>query len=100
MFVMCTLYLDSFPDGSASIVVHLGRGSCAPECDLGQEEYGIDIQKVQEIHGYESINCIANAPDFTKGMRAGFNLDTPTYGQFTLSSSSTAAPGSSVWFPM
>jgi chemotaxis signal transduction protein len=30
---------------------------------LGSEEYGIDIQKVQELRGYESVTRIANAPD-------------------------------------
>ena len=35
---------------------------------LGQEEYGIDILKVQEIRGYESVTRIANAPEFIKGV--------------------------------
>ena len=35
---------------------------------LGQEEYCIDILKVQEIRGYESVTRIANAPDFIKGV--------------------------------
>lgn len=64
---------------------------------LGREEYGIDIQKVQELRGYESPTTIANAPDFIKGvinlrgiivpivdMRIRFNLGEPTYGQFTV----------------
>src|SRR6476661_6167368 len=64
---------------------------------LGQEEYGIDILKVQEIRGYEAVTRIANAPDFIKGvvnlrgiivpivdMRIKFNLGTPTYDQFTV----------------
>jgi purine-binding chemotaxis protein CheW len=64
---------------------------------LGQEEYGIDIQKVQEIRGYESVTRIAGAPEFIKGvinlrgiivpivaMRIKFNLGTPTYDQFTV----------------
>jgi len=64
---------------------------------LGTEEYGIDIQKVQEIRGYESVTRIANTPDFIKGvvnlrgiivpvidMRIRFNLGTPTYDQFTV----------------
>jgi purine-binding chemotaxis protein CheW len=29
---------------------------------LGNEEYGIDILKVQEIRGYEAVTTIANAP--------------------------------------
>lgn len=35
---------------------------------LGDEEYGIDILKVQEIRRYESVTRIANAPDFVKGV--------------------------------
>lgn len=64
---------------------------------LGQEEYGIDIQKVAEIRSYETPTRIANAPDFVKGvvnlrgiivpivdMRVKFNLGAPTYDQFTV----------------
>jgi len=64
---------------------------------LGKEEYGIDILKVQEIRGYESVTRIANAPDFIKGvvnlrgiivpivdMRIKFNLGEPIYDQFTV----------------
>ena len=35
---------------------------------LDQEEYGIDILKVQEIRGYEKPTRIANAPEFIKGV--------------------------------
>ncbi len=35
---------------------------------LGDEEYGIDILKVQEIRSYETVTRIANAPDFIKGV--------------------------------
>jgi purine-binding chemotaxis protein CheW len=64
---------------------------------LGQEEYGIDILKVQEIRGYEAVTRIANAPVFVKGvinlrgiivpvvdMRIKFELGNPTYDQFTV----------------
>lgn len=64
---------------------------------LGQEEYGIDILRVQEIRGYEQVTRIANAPDFIKGvanlrgiivpvvdMRIKLSLGTPTYDQFTV----------------
>src|SRR5476649_737813 len=64
---------------------------------LGSEEYGIDILKVQEIRGYETVTRIANAPEFIKGvinlrgiiiqvvdMRIKFNLGTPVYDQFTV----------------
>ncbi|MCH7345860.1 chemotaxis protein CheW [Pelomonas sp. CA6] len=35
---------------------------------LGEEEYGIDILKVQEIRSYEQPTRIANAPEFIKGV--------------------------------
>lgn len=35
---------------------------------LGQEEYGIDILKVQEIRGYGNVTTIANTPEFIKGV--------------------------------
>jgi len=64
---------------------------------LGKEEYGIDILKVQEIRGYETVTRIANAPEFIKGlinlrgiivpivdMRIKFNLGEPVYNEFTV----------------
>lgn len=64
---------------------------------LGNEEYGIEILKVQEIRGYEAITQIANAPDFIKGvvnlrgiivpiidMRIKFCLGSVEYDQFTV----------------
>ncbi|AHG22032.1 chemotaxis protein CheW [Chania multitudinisentens RB-25] len=35
---------------------------------LGNEEYGIDILKVQEIRGYDQVTRIANTPEFIKGV--------------------------------
>ncbi|WP_411886781.1 chemotaxis protein CheW, partial [Polaromonas sp. YR568] len=35
---------------------------------LGQEEYGVDIQKVQELRGYDTVTRIANAPEHIKGV--------------------------------
>jgi len=35
---------------------------------LGEEEYGIDILRVQEIRSYEPPTRIANAPAFIKGV--------------------------------
>lgn len=64
---------------------------------LGREEYGIDIQKVQELRGYEAVTRIANAPEFIKGvvnlrgsivpivdLRVKFTLGQPSYDQFTV----------------
>lgn len=35
---------------------------------LGQEEYGVDILKIQEIHGHDPATRIAAAPDFIEGI--------------------------------
>jgi purine-binding chemotaxis protein CheW len=64
---------------------------------LGDEEYALDILRVQEIRGYEAVTRIASAPEFIKGvinlrgaivpivdMRIRFKLGTPTYDQFTV----------------
>jgi purine-binding chemotaxis protein CheW len=64
---------------------------------LGDEEYGIDILKVQEIRGYEQPTRIANAPSFIKGvvnlrgvivpivdMRLKFGLGSAEYNDFTV----------------
>lgn len=64
---------------------------------LGNEEYAVDILKVQEIRDYSAVTCIANAPNFIKGvinlrgvivpivdMRIRFGLGAPNYEQFTV----------------
>lgn len=64
---------------------------------LAQEEYGIDILKVQEIRGYEPPTRVAHAPEFIKGvvnlrgtivpiidMRLKFNCATAEYNTFTV----------------
>jgi purine-binding chemotaxis protein CheW len=64
---------------------------------LDQEEYGIDILKVQEIRGYEKPTRLANAPEFIKGvvnlrgtivpivdMRLKFNCAKAEYNDFTV----------------
>ncbi|WP_091532989.1 chemotaxis protein CheW [Fontimonas thermophila] len=35
---------------------------------LGDEEYGVDILKVQEIRGYDTVTRIPDAPAFIKGV--------------------------------
>lgn len=35
---------------------------------LGEEEYGVDILKVQEIRGYDSVTRLPDAPDYIKGV--------------------------------
>jgi len=64
---------------------------------LGNEGYGIDILKVQEIRGYDAVTHIANAPEFIKGvinlrgvivpivdMRIKFQVGTAEYNEFTV----------------
>jgi purine-binding chemotaxis protein CheW len=64
---------------------------------LGEEEYGIEILKVQEIRGYDAVTTIANAPAFIKGvinlrgvivpivdLRIKFGLGRADYDQFTV----------------
>jgi len=64
---------------------------------LGEEEYGLDILKVQEIRGYDAVTPIANTPDFIKGvvnlrgkivpivdLRIKFDLGKVEYNEFTV----------------
>jgi len=64
---------------------------------LGEEEYGVDILKVQEIRGYDTVTRIPDAPDFIKGvinlrgtivpvvdMRLKFKLGSAEYNEFTV----------------
>ena len=64
---------------------------------LGDEEYGIDILKVQEIRGYDQVTRIANTPEFIKGvtnlrgvivpildMRLKFNMSDVAYDSQTV----------------
>ena len=64
---------------------------------LGQEDYGIDILKVQEIRGYDAVTTIANTSPFIKcvinlrgiivpiiDMRIKFNLGNVIYNQQTV----------------
>ena len=64
---------------------------------LGREEYCIDILKVQEIRGYETVTPIPNTPAYMKGvinmrgivvpiidLRIKLNLESVQYNQFTV----------------
>ncbi len=64
---------------------------------LGNEQYGIEILKVQEIRGYDAVTQIANMPAFIKGvvnlrgkivpivdLRIKFNLGKVEYDEFTV----------------
>ena len=64
---------------------------------LGDEEYAIDILKVQEIRGYDAVTAIANTPVFIKGvinlrgvivpivdLRLKFEMKGATYDAYTV----------------
>lgn len=64
---------------------------------LGDEEYGVDILKVQEIRGYDTVTRIPDAPDYLKGvinlrgtivpvvdLRIKFKLGKAEYNSFTV----------------
>lgn len=64
---------------------------------LGDEEYGVDILKVQEIRGYDTVTALPDAPEFIKGvinlrgtivpildLRLKFNLSKAEYNEFTV----------------
>lgn len=64
---------------------------------LGQEEYGVEILKVQEIRGYDSVTRLPGAPEFIKGainlrgtivpvvdMRLKFELPQVSYDETTV----------------
>ncbi len=64
---------------------------------LGAEHYGVDIQMVQELRGYDAVTRLANTPDYFKGvvnlrgiivpiidLRMKFSLSEPRYDQFTV----------------
>lgn len=64
---------------------------------LGEEEYGVEILKVQEIKGYSAITPIPNTPPYIKGvmnlrgaiipvvdLRGKLGMAETTYNQFTV----------------
>jgi purine-binding chemotaxis protein CheW len=64
---------------------------------LGEEEYGVDILKVQEIRGCDAVTRLPESPDFIKGvinlrgiivpivdMRVKFRLPQAEYNEFTV----------------
>jgi purine-binding chemotaxis protein CheW len=64
---------------------------------LGDEEYGLDILKVQEIKGYSAVTPIPNTPPYVKGamnlrgmiipvvdLRSKFAMADVRYNQFTV----------------
>jgi len=83
-----------------AMVSHASSGNDVREFltfTLGNEEYGVDILKVQEIRGYDTVTRIPATPEFIKGvinlrgtivpvidMRLKFKLGEATYDTFTV----------------
>ena len=64
---------------------------------LADEEYGVDILRVQEIKGWDNVTPIPNTPEYIKGvinlrgtivpiidLRSKFNIENIEYGPMTL----------------
>lgn len=64
---------------------------------MGEEEYGVEILKVQEIRGYDTVTRLPDAPDYIKGvinlrgtivpvvdMRLKFRLARADYNELTV----------------
>lgn len=64
---------------------------------VGDSQYGINIQRVQELRGYETVTRMANSPAFVKGvvnlrgnivpiidMRIQFGQSEPSYDHLTV----------------
>jgi purine-binding chemotaxis protein CheW len=74
-----------------------GEGSQFVTFTLAEEEYGVDIMKVQEIIGYRGFTKIPNVSQFIKGvlnlrgtvvpvvdLRLKFNMEEKEYDQYTV----------------
>ncbi|OLO03355.1 MULTISPECIES: chemotaxis protein CheW [Salinicola] len=85
------------PQASTDALVNDAASSEYLVFSLGDEEYAVDILKVQEIRGYENVTRIANVPEFIKGvtnlrgvivpiidLRLKFHLDKVEYGGQTV----------------
>jgi purine-binding chemotaxis protein CheW len=106
-FAFATISLRLFPAfwKEFSVTDDGTSGSMASAADNGQfltftlqnEEYGIEILKVQEIKGFSKITPIPNAPPFVRGvmnlrgtvvpiidLRARFSMEDKDYDQFTV----------------
>ena len=75
----------------------VGEGDQYLTFTLGDEEYGVDILRVQEIRGWDKATPIPNTPAYVKGvinmrgtivpvidLRERFGMDTLEYTQFTV----------------
>lgn len=83
--------------GTAVLDTGAQTGSQCLSFRIGEEEYGIDILRVQEIKGYSNITRIPNTPPHIKGvinlrgavvpvvdLRAKFSMELMEYTKFTV----------------
>ncbi|MBS1229235.1 MAG: CheW protein [Proteobacteria bacterium] len=83
--------------GQAAAAIMTGTAAQYLTFTLGQEEYAVDILKVQEIRGYDAVTAIANTPAFIKGvinlrgvivpivdLRLKFQMGETSYDAFTV----------------
>ncbi|MBL8215063.1 MAG: purine-binding chemotaxis protein CheW [Bryobacterales bacterium] len=83
--------------GAAVLDTGAQTGSQCLSFRIGEEEYGIDILRVQEIKGYSNITRIPNTPPHIKGvinlrgavvpvvdLRAKFSMELMEYTKFTV----------------
>ena len=84
-------------DALANQISYATDGSQYLTFTLGQEEYGVEILKVQEIKGYSSVTPLPNTPSYIKGvmnlrgtiipvvdLRTKFAMAEAEYNQFTV----------------
>jgi purine-binding chemotaxis protein CheW len=84
-------------DALNSQITYATDGSQYLTFTLGEEEYGVEILKVQEIKGYSAITPIPNTPAYVKGvvnlrgtiipivdLRAKLAMSEASYNQFTV----------------
>ena len=89
--------LSPHPSGTAAGPAPPGQANEFLTFTLGAEEYGVDILKVQEIRGYDTVTKIPDAPDYIKGvinlrgtivpvldLRLKFRLEKAEYNGFTV----------------
>ena len=90
-----TISPEKKPDQSK--IMDTSEGEQFVTFSLANEEYGVDIMKVQEIIGYQGFTKIPNLPPFIKGvlnlrgtvvpvidLRAKFALEEKEYNKFTV----------------
>lgn len=84
-------------DSTSDAISYAGQTRQFLTFALGQEEYGVEILKIQEIKGFSSITPLPNAPPFIKGvlnlrgtivpiidLRQKFSLPEVGYTKFTV----------------